>query len=153
MRPIVVTGLLTLLSLAALATLVTGCASMSPPREAGKQCFHLNAKAEKEIGFCQAVRVGNTLHVSGSVGAGDMPGAIHAAYGTLRKTLSAHGLDFRHVVSETVYATDLDAFIRNKDARKEYYKDDFPAATWVQVPRLYLPAFVVEVQVTAVFPK
>ena len=29
-------------------------------------------------------------------------------------------------------ATDLDAFIRNKDIRKEYYGSEFPAATWVQ---------------------
>ena len=52
-----------------------------------------------------------------------------------------------------VGTTDLDAFIRYKDLRKEYYGDDLPAATWVQVARLYQPAFVVEVQVTAVYPR
>jgi hypothetical protein len=36
--------------------------------------------------------------------------------------------------------------------RKEYYGGDFTAATWVQVQRLYLPSFGVEVEVTAVFP-
>jgi len=82
-----------------------------------------------------------------------MPAAIHKAYDTIRQTLAANGLDFRDIVKENVFATDLDAFIRNKEIRKEYYGSDFPAATWVQVQRLYLPAFVVEVEVTAVFRK
>jgi enamine deaminase RidA (YjgF/YER057c/UK114 family) len=116
-------------------------------------CFHLNAAVETDIGYCQATRIGHTLHISGSVGRGDMPAAMHMAYDELKKTLAANGLDFRNVVKENVYATDLDAFISNKDIRKEYYATDFPAATWVQVQRLYLPAFVVEVEVTAEFPR
>jgi 2-iminobutanoate/2-iminopropanoate deaminase len=99
------------------------------------------------------VRIGNTLHISGSVGRGDMAAAMHGAYDELKRTLAENGLDFRNVVKENVFATDLDAFIHNKDIRKEYYATDFPAATWVQVQRLYLPAFVVEVELTAQFPK
>jgi enamine deaminase RidA (YjgF/YER057c/UK114 family) len=136
------------LALGALAA----CASTPSAPKADKTCFHLNEKIETEIGYCQAVRSGNTLYVSGSVGAGEMPAAMHKAYDTLRKTLTAHGLDFRNVVKENVYATDLDAFIKNEALRKEYYGDDIPAATWVQVQRLYLPAFVVEIEVTAEYP-
>jgi enamine deaminase RidA (YjgF/YER057c/UK114 family) len=58
-----------------------------------------------------------------------------------------------NVVRENVYATDLDAFIRNKEIRKEFYGQVLPAATWVQVPRLYLPSFVVEIEVTAEYPR
>ena len=117
-----------------------------------RSCYHLNAAVETDIGYCQAVRTGNTLHISGSVGRGEMPSAMRGAYDELKKTLAENGLDFRNVVKENVYATDLDAFIRNKDIRKEYYGIDFPAATWVQVQRLYLPAFVVEVELTAEYP-
>jgi len=60
-------------------------------------------------------------------------------------------LDFSDVVKENVYATDLDAFIRNKDLRKAYFGRSFPAATWVQVQRLYVPSLVVEVELTARF--
>jgi enamine deaminase RidA (YjgF/YER057c/UK114 family) len=127
--------------------LATAC---TPTRqETRKDCFHLSEKIEKEIGYCQAIRTGNSLHISGSVGAGDMPDAMRHAYDEIRKTLAAHGLDFHNVTKENVYATDLDAFIRNKDIRKEYYGTDFPSATWVQVQRLYLPTFVVEIEVTA----
>lgn len=123
----------------------------SPPT--GKRCFHLNAAQEQDVGYCQAVRVGRTLHISGAVGQGDMPAAIRMAYGELQATLEAHGLSFRNVVSERVYSTDLDAFIRHKAVRKSYYGSDFPAATWVQVARLYVPALVVEVELIAEFPE
>jgi enamine deaminase RidA (YjgF/YER057c/UK114 family) len=131
--------------------LLTGCATTRA--DIAKSCYHMDASVETDIGYCQAVRSGNTLHISGSVGRGDMAAAMHGAYAELKKTLDETGLDFRNVVKENVYATDLDAFIRNKDIRKEYYGTDFPAATWVQVQRLYLPSFVVEVELTAEFPR
>lgn len=138
-----------LLMIAAFASL---CACAPAHVDAVKSCYHMNAAVETDIGYCQAVRSGNTLHVSGSVGRGEMPAAIRMAYDELKKTLAENGLDFRNVVRENVYATDLDAFIRHKDVRKQYYGDTFPAATWVQVQRLYLPAFVVEVELTAEYP-
>jgi enamine deaminase RidA (YjgF/YER057c/UK114 family) len=116
-------------------------------------CFHLNAPIETEIGYCQAVRTGNLLQVSGSVGKGEMPLAIRRAYDELKKTLDAYGLGFSNVVKENVFTTDLDAFIANKEIRKEYYGAGFPAASWVQVQRLYSPAYVVEVEITAEFLK
>lgn len=82
-----------------------------------------------------------------------MRSAIRSAYARLQKTLEATGLTFANVVKESVLVTDLDAFIQHKDIRKEFYGKSFPAATWVQVQRLYLPSFVVEVELTAVYPQ
>lgn len=116
-------------------------------------CRHASAAQEREIGYCQAVRAGNVLYVSGTVGRGEMPDAVRSVYTRLQATLAAHGLDFSHVVRETVYTTDLDAFIAaNAAARKPFYGDALPAASWVQVQRLFRPEFVVEVELTAVFP-
>jgi 2-iminobutanoate/2-iminopropanoate deaminase len=117
------------------------------------RCYHDDAPGEMDVGYCAAVRTGNTLYLSGSVGKGEMPVAIRTAYDALGATLAAHGLNFSHVVKETVYATDLDAFIQNKAVRKQYYGSTFPAATWVQVPRLYFPSYRVEVELIAVFPE
>ena len=141
----------TLSGLLAIAALVPACASVRP--EAGRTCFHQNETIEQEIGFCQALRSGNTLHVSGVVGQGTMDTAVRSVYERLGKILSANGLSFADVVKETVFATDLDEFIRNKEIRKEYYGRAIPAATWVQVQRLYLPSFVVEIEVTAQYPQ
>ncbi len=135
-----------------LSSLLFGMHIAASGADLKKQCYHRHAPSEIDIGYCEAVRVGNTLVVSGSVGQGDMGAAMHMAYDALKATLVANGLDFRQVVKETVYTTDLDAFIKNKQVRKDYYGNDFPAATWVQVQRLYAPAYVVEVELTAVYP-
>jgi enamine deaminase RidA (YjgF/YER057c/UK114 family) len=141
---------LLVISAGLLPLLVGGCASA--PRDQMRGCYHVNDAVEREIGFCHAVRVGDTLYISGNVGAGKMPDAMRDVYRSLKNTLEANGLDFRNVVKENVYATDLDAFIRNKDIRKDYYGSYLPAATWVQVQRLYLPSLVVEVELVAKFP-
>ena len=135
----------------AMALALAGCASFGRPVE--RTCWHASAEIEKEIGYCAAVRIGNTLHISGVTARGPMSDAVKRVYKYLGETLSVHGLTFADVVKETVYATDLDAFIQNKDLRKEFYGTTLPAATWVQVDRLYLPQLVVEVELTAQFPE
>ncbi len=129
--------------------LLAGCAVN--PVSHPKTCFHVH-DYERDIGYCQAVRSGDTLYISGTVGEGAMPDAIRMAYDSLSATLKAQGLDFGHVVNERVHTTDLDAFIKHKEIRKQYYGQDFPAATWVQVQRLYTRAFVVEIELIAEFP-
>jgi enamine deaminase RidA (YjgF/YER057c/UK114 family) len=131
--------------------LLPGCASVGPQTQ--RSCFHRNAPDETDIGYCQAVRVGNTLYISGTAGRGEMGSAVRSVYDHLKATLQANGLSFADVVKENVYATDLDAFINNKAIRKEFYGNAFPAATWVQVQRLYVPSLVVEVELIAVYPK
>lgn len=117
-----------------------------------RDCYPQDEASEKDIGYCQAVRVGNTLHVSGVVGQGPMDAAMRSVYDELKRILAAQGMGFADVVKETVFATDLDAFIRHKNVRKTYYGSALPAASWVQVQRLYAPAYVVEVELTAEFP-
>jgi enamine deaminase RidA (YjgF/YER057c/UK114 family) len=86
------------------------------------------------------------------VGQGEMPAAVQSVYERLKQTLEANGLTFRDVVKENVYTTDLDAFERSKDIRKAFYGGSLPAATWVQVQRLFLPSLVVEVELVAEYP-
>ncbi len=139
-----------LLGLALLTCSFAGAADELPlPRKDG---FHLGPW-EQDIGYTQAVRVGTTLYVSGSVGGGDMATAIAQAYDAIQRTLAAHRLGFGHVVKENVFTTDIEALKANKGVRNAYYGTDFPAASWVQVQRLFEPEFVIEVEVIAVFPE
>ena len=131
--------------------IATGCATAVP--HVAASCVHQNEAAERSIGFCQAVRIGDVLYVSGVTGAAPMETAVPRVYEQLRRILEANGLTFAEVVKETVYATDLDAFIKVSDARKPFYGSRLPAATWVQVQRLYLPSFVVEVELIAHYHK
>jgi enamine deaminase RidA (YjgF/YER057c/UK114 family) len=153
---------LTLALLAWCSVFICGCAGTSSAAtnvSAGSQatraspsCRHRNAQIEQSIGFCQAVRVGDVLYVSGVPADGPMAEAVPAVYRQLQAILAANGLTFADVVKENVYATDLDAFIAQQEARKTYYGTWFPSATWVQVERLFMPSFVLEVEVVAHFP-
>jgi 2-iminobutanoate/2-iminopropanoate deaminase len=117
-----------------------------------RKCFNMDPAFENKMGYCQAVRVGNTLYISGTAASGEMPAAITKVYKALEMTLAAHGLTFADVVKENVYATDLDAFIKHHEIRKAMYTGPNPAATWLQVPRLFTPALVLEVELVAVIP-
>lgn len=136
----------TLLLAAALLTLSVGASAQE------RKCYTLDPAFEKEMGYCQAVRVGNTLYISGTAASGAMPVAIAKVYADLKTTLAAHGLTFADVVKENVYSTDLAAFIKHHHIRKAMYTDGYPVATWLQVPRLFTPELVVEVELVAIFP-
>ena len=138
-------------ALAILGFLLAGCAAV--PSGPAHSCLHRNEAIETSIGFCQAVRSGNTLYISGTVGQGEMPAAVQSAYEGLRKTLEANGLTFANVVKENVYTTDLDAFKKTTEIRRGFYGANLPAATWVEVRRLFLPQFVVEVELVAEYPR
>ena len=136
-----------------LCLLVTLAACSTTPVRPQRFCYHRSEAVEAEIGYCQAVRSGNRLYISGTVGQGEMPAAVQSVYERLKQTLEANGLTFRDVVKENVYTTDLAAFEGSKDIRKAFYGDSLPAATWVQVQRLFLPSLVLEVELTAEYPQ
>ena len=138
--------------LIALAIALTPWMVLAQVKSLQKQKFNIDKNSEDAIGYAQAVKVGKTLYISGSVGAGDMDKAVKAVYDELEKTLKAYGLGFQHVVKENIFTTNIDALIKQQELRKTYYKGDFPAASWVEVRRLYTPELVVEVELIAEIP-
>jgi enamine deaminase RidA (YjgF/YER057c/UK114 family) len=133
-------------SLAALLLCLAAPLSASAPQ---KEKFN-QGPWENEIGYAQAVRVGNLLYISGSTGSGPMPQALAQAMDGIQRSLAHYKLGFAHVVKENIYTTDIEALKAHKEVRKAYYKGDFPAATWVQVVRLFSPEQVIEIEVVAV---
>jgi enamine deaminase RidA (YjgF/YER057c/UK114 family) len=145
----------------AAALLITACEREAEPPPRVKQVFHLNPY-EKDFGYSQAVLIGKTLYISGTVPADDngrpaapedMAGQMRAAYANIRRTLAAHGAGFGEVVKETIFTTNMDAFLKASDLRFEYYdKERLPAASWVEVRRLVDPGFLVQIEVVAELP-
>lgn len=109
--------------------------------------------ADTAAGYAQAVLVDNILYVSGVPGRGSITQQLQGAYRGIEATLKAYGLSFHHVVKENLYALDIEAVKANNHIRKAFYKGDYPAATWVQISRLYMPEALVEVEVIAHMPK
>lgn len=143
-------------SLLLVCLLVSGLQNVWSQSNSGslwKEKYHSNKSGEDEIGYTQAVKVGNTIYISGSVGWGSMPDAIKMAYDELEKSLQAYGANFTNVVKENLFTTQLDSVIKYKDIRRTYYHKDYPAATWTEVKRLYSPDVVLEVELVAVLPE
>lgn len=56
-------------------------------------------------------------------------------------------------MKENLYTTDIETMKKYNDARKVFYKGDFPAATWVQITRLFMADAKLEVELIAHLPK
>lgn len=119
-----------------------------------KEKWHWNNKQKQNesVGYAQVVKVGNTLYVSG-IPTGDLsPKGITEVYRSLEKSLRAFGATSKDIVKETLYTTDIETMKKYNGTRKEFYAGDFPAATWVQVSRLYEPDARLEVDLIAELP-
>ncbi len=103
-------------------------------------------------GYAQAVLVDNVLYISGTVAMGDMPAQLKGVYNGIERTLKAYGATFQNVVKENLFTTDIEAVKSNNEIRKAFYKGDYPAATWVQISRLFMQQALVEVEVIAHLP-
>jgi enamine deaminase RidA (YjgF/YER057c/UK114 family) len=128
---------------------------------------------EETYGYAQAVRVGDTIYVSGQLShddAGNLVGAAplgahgeildHAnmaaqmrqAYVNAAKLLGLFGATLQHVVEEVLYVTDMDAaFAAAGPVRKQAYGSGMPAvaSTILTTSRLALPAQLIEIRFTA----
>lgn len=120
-----------------------------------KKKFHWGrALSDTSAGYAQALLVDNVLYISGTVSRGaTMAEQLKGTYTSIERTLQSYGLSFQHVVKENLYTTDIEAVKQNNEVRKAFYKGDFPAATWVQITRLFMPSALVEVEVIAHLPK
>jgi 2-iminobutanoate/2-iminopropanoate deaminase len=47
---------------------------------------------------------------------------------------------------ERIYTTNMEALIRSQETRKQFYGNWLPAATWVEVKRLYGAADKIEIE-------
>ncbi len=117
-----------------------------------KDKYHFGKLQDSEAGYAQALKVGNTIYVSGTVSLSIDSLGITNLYKTIEKTLAHYGAGMQNVVKENLYTLDIEAMKANNKYRLPFYKNDYPAATWVQISRLYMPEAKLEVEVTAVLP-
>ncbi len=113
--------------------------------------YHQHAPSETEWGYAQAIVVGNTIYVSGTISGGKtLDEEVENIYRRIARTLTKNGFTMQDVVKETVYAKDVEAFAATNPVRRRYYAGHTPAATWVQISRLLAGPANVEIEVTAV---
>ncbi|NIF06499.1 RidA family protein [Chryseobacterium sp. Tr-659] len=131
------------------------CAAFSQEAKIKKEKWHWDNKAQQDTiaGYAQVLKVDNILYISGVVTNDITPEGITSVYNALKRALSSYGATFENVVKENLYTTDIEAMKKYNYVRKKFYNGDFPAATWVQIKRLYMPKSKLEVELTAHLPK
>ena len=112
-----------------------------------------NTQQDTEAGYTQVIKIDNVLYISGVDATELTPKGIEGVYKALEASLKSFGATFQNVVKENLYTTDIEEMKKHNQVRKKYYKNDFPAATWVQVVRLYMDNAKLEVELIAHLPK
>lgn len=82
-------------------------------------------------------------------GRGDMVEQARQAMRNVQTILEAAGASLENVVSTVVYTTDMREFNRINDVRKEFFRDNLPTSTIVEVNHLSQPDLLIEFQVIA----
>jgi len=112
-----------------------------------KETKSLGMPWEKEYGYSQAVKVGDTIYVSGQVshddkgnilGEGDMEVQMRAAYANIGKVLAQYGVTMDNIVDEILFVTDMDTAYAARVKMKQEVFSGSPvlASTIVQIQRL-----------------
>ena len=118
-----------------------------------------NSPYEEIIGFSRAVRVGDTVYVSGTVawgedgkfvGEGDVYAQARQALRNIEKALQQAGASLSDVVLTRIYLTDIDRWEEAARAHAEAFAAVKPAATMVEVSRLADAKMLVEIEAVAV---
>jgi reactive intermediate/imine deaminase len=95
--------------------------------------------------YSQAVRVGNTIWVSGQIPLdpktkelvkGDMEAQVRQVFENLKAIVAAAGASFDDVVKATVFLVDLSHFALVNKVMAEYFREPYPARAAVGVAAL-----------------
>ena len=117
-----------------------------------------NTEFEARIGYDRAVRVGDVVHVSGTLGIGPdgrpPDGAYAQAIAALRRiqgALEALDASLSDVVRTRMYVVDVEQHQFDVGrAHAEFFADVRPVSTMVGIAGLVGPEFVVEIEVEAI---
>jgi 2-iminobutanoate/2-iminopropanoate deaminase len=128
-----------------------------------KRLFNFGVPWERNISFSQgaSVRGGRWILLSGQasiddegkvVGKGDMELQVRRSLEAVHRGLALAGATPADVVKLNVYTTDCRAFHKTQPIREAFFAKPYPAQTLVEVTRLAMRDFLVELEVIAVVP-
>lgn len=125
-----------------------------------KETKSLNMPWEQEYGYSQAVKVGDTIYLSGQVshddkgnvvGIDDMEMQMLQSYANIQKVLAHYGATMDNIVDEVLFVTDMETAhaARGKCGQEIFASNPTVASTIVQIQRLALPEFMIEIKCVA----
>jgi enamine deaminase RidA (YjgF/YER057c/UK114 family) len=121
--------------------------------------YSSGAKWEDIVGYSRAVKIGNTIEVTGTVAVDDNSNLVggNDAYEQTRfvlqkieTVLKKAGASLKDVVRTRMFVTDISRWEEYGRAHGEFFKDIKPCTTMVEVSSLISPEYLIEIEATAI---
>lgn len=121
--------------------------------------YSSGAKWEDIVGYSRAVKIGNTIEITGTVAVDDnseLVGGNNAYEQTkfilqkIGKVLETAGASLKDVVRTRMFVTDISRWEEYGKAHGEFFKDIKPCTSMIEVKGLIAPEYLIEIEATAV---
>lgn len=121
--------------------------------------YSSGAKWENIVGYSRAVKVGNTIEVTGTVAVDDnteLVGGDDAYLQTkfiiekIAAVLQKTGASLKDVVRTRMFVTDISRWEEYGKAHGEFFADIKPCTSMIEVSRLIAPEYLIEIEATAI---
>lgn len=121
--------------------------------------YSSGAKWESIVGYSRAVRVGNTVEVTGTVavdennnlvGGNDAYEQTKFILQKIAAVLERAGSSLNDVVRTRIFVTDISRWEEYGRAHGEFFKEIRPCTTMVEVSKLISPEYLVEIEASAI---
>lgn len=121
--------------------------------------YSSGAPWEKIVGYSRAVKVGNTIEVTGTValneqnqvvGVNDPYAQTRYILEKIAKVLEQAGAGMKDVVRTRLFVTDISKWEEYGRAHGEFFAEIRPCTTMVEVSALISPEYLIEIEATAI---
>ncbi|MDQ0577232.1 RidA family protein [Agromyces albus] len=121
--------------------------------------FSHDVSGEKEFGFAQAIKVGDTIYISGQLShddkgdflhADDLDGQFQQVWANLDKVLAHYGITRNQIVQDGVFVVNLPENAATvASSHLAYFGEHRPTSTTVGVEALFFPGQLLEINFIA----
>jgi len=121
--------------------------------------YSSGAKWEDIVGYSRAVRMGNTIEITGTVAVDENNAVVglNDAYAQskyiiqkIERVLKKAGAGLEHVIRTRMFVTDISRWEEYGRAHGEFFGQIKPCTTMVEVKALIQPEFLIEIEATAI---
>lgn len=121
--------------------------------------YSSGVKWEDIVGYSRAVKVGNTIEVTGTVAVNENNELVggNSAYKQTRfilqkieKVLAQAGASLKDVVRTRMFVTDISLWEEYGKAHGEFFENIKPCTSMIEVKGLIAPEYLIEIEATAI---